>query len=81
MKQAEVIDRLQILFDEVFLESPKIIPSLTAADVPEWDSLIHISLLVAIEKDFGIRFRTGEVESAKNVGDIADLIVRRKTEQ
>jgi len=48
--------------------------------VPEWDSLIHISLLVAVEKAFGVRLRVGEVEATTNVGEFADLILRRKTE-
>jgi acyl carrier protein len=77
MNQAEVIARLQILFDDIFLESPKLTPTLTAAEVPEWDSLIHISLLLGIEKEFAVRFRTGEVESVTNIGSLADLIVLR----
>jgi acyl carrier protein len=77
MNQPEVIARLQTIFDDIFLEPPKLAPSLTAKEVPEWDSLIQISLLVAVEKAFSVRFRMGEVESTKNVGDLADLIIRR----
>lgn len=79
MNQAEVIARLQTVFDDIFLDSPVLTPVLTARDVPEWDSLIHISLLLAVEKAFNIRFRMGEVEAAKNIGDFADLIVHRMT--
>ena len=81
MNQAETITRMQTVFDNVFLESPKLTPVLTAAEVEEWDSLLHISLLVAIEKAFGIRFRVGEVEATKNVGDFAELIMRRQAEK
>jgi acyl carrier protein len=81
MTQSEVITKLQSIFDDIFLESPVLTPTLTADDVPEWDSLIHISLLVAVEKAFGVRFRVGEVEATTNVGEFADLIVRRSTEQ
>ncbi len=77
MTQAEIIARLQPIFDTIFLDPPTLIPELTAKDVPEWDSLIHISLLVAVEKAFNIRFRVGEVESANNIGKFADLIGRR----
>ena len=80
MTQAEVITRLQAIFDDVFLEPPKLTPELTAADVPEWDSLIHITLLVAVERAFKVRFRVGEVEATTNVGEFADPIVRRTTE-
>jgi len=77
MTQPQVIERLQKIFDDLFLDPVKLTPELTAADVPEWDSLMQISLLVAVEKTFGIQFRVGEVEAAGNVGEFADLIARR----
>lgn len=80
MNQAEAISKLQTIFDKIFLEPPTLSPELTAKDVSEWDSLLHISLLVAVEKAFNIRFRVGEVEAAKNVGEFADLIIRRINE-
>ena len=80
MNQSEVLSKLQTIFDDIFLEPPRLTPELTAREVPEWDSLIHISLLVAVEKAFGVRFRVGEVEATTNVGEFADLIVRRKME-
>lgn len=81
MNQADVIAKLQTIFDDIFLEPPVITPALTAKEVPEWDSLLHISLLVSVEKAFNIRFRVGEVEATTNVGEFADLIVRRTTEK
>jgi len=81
MNQAKVIGRLQTIFEDIFLEPPQLTPQLTAKDVPEWDSIIHISLLVAVEKAFGVRFRVGEVEATTNVGEFADLIIRRTIER
>ncbi len=81
MNQTEAIARLQTIFDDLFLEPPRLTAALTAKEVPEWDSLLHISLLVAVEKAFQVRFRVGEVETVKNVGEFADLIVRRMTEK
>jgi len=46
----------------------------TAHDVDEWDSLSHITLIVAIESRFGFRFRASELESFKNVGEMIDII-------
>jgi acyl carrier protein len=80
MNQAEVIAKLQTLFDDLFLEPVTVTPALSAKDVPEWDSLMHISLVVSVEKAFGVRFRVGEVEATKNVGEFADLIVKRQQE-
>jgi acyl carrier protein len=56
-------------------------PELSANDVEEWDSLIHISLIVAVEQAFDVRFRVGEVETRKNVGELADLVIKRQHER
>jgi acyl carrier protein len=78
--QSEIISKLQQIFDDLFLEPVHLTPELSAKDVPEWDSLTHISLLLAVEKTFGIHFRVGEVEGTKNVGEFADLISKRTQE-
>jgi acyl carrier protein len=77
MNQTDVIAKLQTIFDDLFLEPVILTPALTAKDVPEWDSLMHISLVVAVEKAFSVRFRVGEVETTRNVGEFADLILKR----
>ena len=77
MQQSEVLSRIQRVFDEVFMETVVVTPELTANDVEEWDSLSHVSLVLAIEQEFGIRFRVGEVEGTKNVGELAALIEKR----
>ena len=77
MQQTEVIARLQPIFDDLFIQSVVLRPDLTAAEVEEWDSLLQISLLLAVERHFEIRFRVGEVESTRNVGEFADLIAKR----
>ena len=79
MERTQVIEQMQAVFDQVFLSKIELNPDLSAKDVPEWDSLTHITLLVALEKAFSIRFRTGEAENARNVGEFADLIARRSS--
>ena len=81
MTQTHVLTQLQSIFDDVFLEPVQVTPELTAHDVEEWDSLVHISLIVAVEKRFDIRFRIGEVEATKNLGQLAELIQRRLEER
>lgn len=77
MNRSSVLEQLQSIFDDVFLEPVTVTPDLSAHDVAEWNSLVHISLMVAVEQNFGIRFNVGEVENTKNVGEFADLIVRK----
>jgi len=77
MTETEVLSRLQEIFDDVFLDEIIVTRDLSAKDVEEWDSLLHISIVVIVEEQFGIKFRVGEVESTRNVGDFVDLIMRR----
>jgi acyl carrier protein len=77
MNTEEVLAKLQWVFDQVLVERVVIRPELESKDVSEWDSLVHISLVHSIEQAFGIRFRVGEVESTENIGELAELIMKR----
>ena len=48
---------------------------MTANDIEEWDSLMHIHLIIAIEKVFNIHFDTTEVVNTENVGEFIDLVI------
>jgi acyl carrier protein len=50
-----------------------------AYDVKGWDSVAQVSIILAVEQQFGIRLRTREIDGLRNVGDFIDL-VREKTE-
>jgi acyl carrier protein len=77
---AEILLKLQTLVDGLFLDPPRLTHETRATDVAEWDSLMQISLMVAVEKEFGVRFRTGEVEATRNVGEFCSLILQRMVE-
>jgi acyl carrier protein len=81
MTSQGVLEKLQEVFDSVFVDPVKVTRELTAKDVEEWDSVMHVSLVVAVEEAFGIKFRVGEVEATKHVGDFVDLILRRLEER
>ncbi|WP_390887035.1 hypothetical protein [Bradyrhizobium ottawaense] len=38
---------------------------------------MQISLVIAVEQKFRVRFRVGEVEAARTLGEFADLIAKR----
>lgn len=78
MTQAEILTQLTELFRDVF-DDPALVltPETTAQDVPGWDSMAHITIVVEAEQRFGIKFRTSEVEVLHNVGDFAALIAAR----
>ena len=49
----------------------------TANDIEDWDSLEHIRLVAAVEKEFGVKFTMKEVSTMKNVGEMMDIIAER----
>jgi acyl carrier protein len=72
-----VLDALQDVFRDVFEDDSLVITrATTAKDVPGWDSLMHVSLMVRIESHFKIRFRSADVGGLKNVGELVDLVER-----
>jgi acyl carrier protein len=67
--------RLQAIFRDVFDDDTLEIARAThAGDIPDWDSLAQINLVVAIEKDFGITMSLEDMAMLSNVGDMMDLI-------
>jgi acyl carrier protein len=46
----------------------------TAADVPGWDSLAHVRLILAVQKAFNVKFSAAQVTKLRNVGELVDLV-------
>ena len=72
----------QEVFRQVF-DDPEIVlrDEMTADDIPGWDSLTHINLVVALEKRFKIKFATAEIsrlkENGQNVGTLLALLAKK----
>ena len=62
------------VFDDPALE---IHDATTARDVPDWDSLNHINLIVAVERAFKVKFTTREISALERVGDLIALIQKK----
>jgi len=80
MQQDEIYARLTKVLCDVFDDDSLVAtPELTANDVEEWDSVNHITLVVAIEEEFGVKFKTAELEKMKNVGHMVEQIEKKTT--
>ena len=76
MKREVLFQRLNGVFQEVFDDdSIAVSDQTTAADIDDWDSLMHITLISAIEDEFDIRFEMKDVTRMNNVGEMADKIL------
>jgi acyl carrier protein len=78
--KAEILKTVNAIFIDI-LENKEIMltDQTTAKDIAEWDSLTHIQLVVAIERRFGIRFTSAEIQRWKNVGELIDTIAQKST--
>ena len=75
MTREEVYSRLKEVFNDVFDKDVELCDSTTAADVPGWDSLTHITLIGTVEDEFDIKFPMKDVVHMKNVGEMVSLII------
>ncbi len=75
MSREEIFERLNNVFRDVFDdETIFVTDETTAADIKGWDSLIHITLMNAVEEEFDITFDMKTIIKLKNVGEMADAI-------
>lgn len=78
MTPAEIKTQLTEVFRQVFDDHTlDIHDAMTAKDVPDWDSLNHINLIVAVERSFRVKFTTREVSALEKVGDLMALIEKK----
>jgi acyl carrier protein len=78
MEKSEIVSKLTPIFRDVFGDDGLVVTeSMTAADVPAWDSLSNINMIIAVEKGFGVKFSIKDVRSLKNVGELLELIKRK----
>ena len=75
MERAEVYSRLADVFRDVFDREVALADETTAADVPGWASLNHITLIGTVEDEFDVKFPMKDVVGMKNVGELVDKII------
>ena len=75
MSREDIFERLNTVFRDVFDDDSIALTETTGPDdIDGWDSLGHISLIAAIENEFGIRFDIKTALKAKSSGEIADYV-------
>ena len=78
MEREQVYQELNEIFRDVFDDDTiEVTEATTSDDIEDWDSLEHINLVVAVENTFHIKFKMGEVNSMKIVGEMVEIILQR----
>ena len=78
----DLTDQMQDVFRDVFDdEELTLADEMTALDIDGWDSLMHINLIIAVERRFGVKFATAEISGLKaddqNVGTFRQLVAKK----
>ena len=76
MTREAIYEKLNEVFQDVFDDdSITVNAETTSDDIEDWDSLEHINLVSAVEKEFGVKFTMAQVVGMKNVGEMVDVIL------
>jgi len=69
------LDKLNELFCDIFDDENIILTRETSSNsIANWDSFAQISIMVACENEFGIKFDVNDISSMNTVGNIIDII-------
>ena len=75
MTSEAIYDKLTAIFRKNFADASIVLrPETTESDIAGWDSFNNASLIAAIEKEFGVRFKTAELQKLDNLGNYVALI-------
>ena len=67
----------RILADILGLAPARVTPKTSPRTVKNWDSLRHLSLVLALEKEFHLSFKPAEVRKLVGIDKIAATIAKK----
>ena len=75
MSRELILVKVNEIFKKVFDDdSVEVHFTSSAHDIDDWDSLNNIQIIIAVEKEFKIRFQSSEIRGWANVGEMCDAI-------
>lgn len=76
-----ISDKLKkVILTKLNLKDFDIQDATLANQVPGWDSLSHMAILMEVERVYGIRFRMQDVLKLKNIGELQALVDKKAVE-
>jgi acyl carrier protein len=64
-------EKLRGVFERYFnMPLPEFSSDMAPGSLQEWDSVAHLSLILEIEREFGVQFSTEELGTLADVGSI-----------
>lgn len=67
----------RLIADVLEMDEPSEVAEVVRNEHPSWDSLAHLTLVTAVEEEFGVRFTMEEIESIETAGDFSEVLKAR----
>ena len=78
METSAIYQKLTPIFHNVLDDDSLVLrPETTARDVPSWDSVNHIRIVLSIEQQFGLKIKVRETAELMNVADLVEFIQKK----
>lgn len=79
MNEQQIYEKLNSIFSDYFKRDGfDLKPQTVATDIPGWDSMSHVQIIITVEKQMQLRFKHSEIANFDNVGDMVAAILKRK---
>jgi acyl carrier protein len=56
------------------VDPSRVTPELSQENTPQWDSLTHLRLILELEQNLGVRFRSQDIPAMTSVAAIEDVL-------
>ena len=77
MNTQEILSKFSRVLCELLLDDSIVLTMNTRReDIPGWDSFNYINFIVAVEAQFGVKFKIADIESFPDVGAIVTEVAR-----
>ncbi|MGE0740534.1 MAG: acyl carrier protein [Hyphomonadaceae bacterium] len=62
--------------EETDNSAAEVVATTTSSEIAGWDSLAHVRIVINVESRLGTAIEIAETYSARNVGELAELILK-----
>jgi acyl carrier protein len=71
----DLLDRVRRVLHETFMDDRLAITEDTKfADIPEWDSILHVTLIMTLEREFNVRLSAREASESIAIRPVLDVL-------
>lgn len=76
-----MIERIRKVFSETLLVDPNVLSlDSSTKNLRQWDSMKQVEIMMALEQEFGVKFKVSELVQLTSIGRILEIL-EKKTEK